>query len=63
MLCAGYELGGKDSCQFDSGGPLIENSTVVGIVSWGRSCALVGYPGVYTNVGTLRDWITLATGV
>lgn len=63
MLCAGYPSGGKDSCQNDSGGPLVEGSTVVGIVSWGWGCAAAGYPGVYADVGALRDWIESATGV
>lgn len=58
MLCAGVEgVGGKDACQGDSGGPLLVNGELAGIVSWGRSCALGDYPGVYANVPYLRDWI------
>jgi trypsin len=39
MFCAGYELGGVDSCYGDSGGPLLDEYGVqVGVVSWG-----VGY--------------------
>lgn len=63
MLCAGYASGGKDACQNDSGGPLVEDSTIVGIVSWGNGCAQADYPGVYTDIGALRGWITEATGV
>lgn len=63
MLCAGYATGGKDACQYDSGGPLVQGSVVVGIVSWGVGCALPRYPGVYADVGALRDWIELVTGV
>lgn len=55
MLCAG--IGGKDSCQGDSGGPLTHNDLQVGIVSWGRGCALAGYPGVYARVSALREFI------
>ncbi|XP_073844926.1 trypsin zeta-like [Musca autumnalis] len=59
MLCAGVEgVGGKDACQGDSGGPLLVKGKLTGIVSWGRSCALPDYPGVYTNVPYFYKWIT-----
>jgi len=61
QICAGdVENGGIDSCQGDSGGPLVEISSgyVAGIVSWGRGCALPGYPGVNTEVSYFADWIT-----
>lgn len=57
MVCAGCSEGGKDSCQGDSGGPLQCDGYLVGIVSWGRGCALAGNPGVYTKVSYYEKWI------
>ncbi|XP_055385657.1 trypsin 3A1-like [Condylostylus longicornis] len=57
MFCAGYPGGGKDACQGDSGGPVMLNDELVGIISWGEGCAAEQYPGVYTRVAALRDWI------
>lgn len=42
--------------QGDSGGPLVVNGSQVGIVSFGRPCA-VGYPDVYTRVSSFTSWI------
>ena len=60
MFCAGYEQGKKDSCQDDSGGPIIsidnnDTATLRGIVSWGAGCAEPHHPGVYTRVGVFVD--------
>ncbi|CAL4108054.1 unnamed protein product, partial [Meganyctiphanes norvegica] len=62
MLCAGYpETGGKDSCQGDSGGPFVVNENgkyvQVGVVSFGKGCALKNHPGVYARVSKVLDWI------
>ncbi|KAH1017646.1 hypothetical protein HUJ05_008257 [Dendroctonus ponderosae] len=46
MLCAGYPAGGYDACNGDSGGPLIVDGYLAGIVSWGYQCAVANYPGV-----------------
>ncbi|XP_034473364.1 trypsin alpha-3-like [Drosophila innubila] len=48
---------GKDSCSKDSGGPLVHNNELVGIVSLGKGCADPQYPGVYVNVAVMRKWI------
>ena len=64
-FCAGRKEGGVDSCQGDSGGPIgidrgDKNYTVVGIVSYGYGCGLIGYPGVYAEVRYFLDFIELA---
>ncbi|XP_006146503.1 mastin-like [Tupaia chinensis] len=59
MLCAGSK--GRDSCQLDSGGPLVcrWNCTwvQVGVVSWGHLCGHRDFPGVYTSVMSYVPWI------
>ncbi|KAM8924297.1 trypsin-like isoform 2-T2 [Pelodytes ibericus] len=57
MFCAGFIEGGKDSCQCDSGGPMLCNGQLHGVVSWGFQCALRNYPGVYVKLCNYIDWI------
>lgn len=60
MICAGdVAQGGKDSCQRDSGGPLVDDITgeLVGITSFGEGCGRPGYPGVYARVGAAISFI------
>ncbi|KAH1017632.1 hypothetical protein HUJ05_008244 [Dendroctonus ponderosae] len=63
MLCAGYPAGGYDACNGDSGGPLIVDGYLAGIVSWGYQCAVANYPGVYSSVPSLLSWIKEETGL
>nr|CAH8859891.1 unnamed protein product [Trichobilharzia regenti] len=61
VICAGFAEGGKDACQFDSGGPLMCKNNhqwiVSGIISFGYGCGNANYPGVYTRVSDYIDWI------
>lgn len=59
QICAGGEFI-KDSCDGDSGGPLMRQGNVwylEGVVSYGRGCGLENWPGVYTRVRNYMDWI------
>ncbi|KAM8712357.1 hypothetical protein ACLKA7_012814 [Drosophila subpalustris] len=63
QICAGDR--GKDSCNGDSGGPLLyvdvfkgqQRFVQFGIVSFGSRTCGDGNPGVYTNVGSYTPWI------
>lgn len=50
-------------CIGDSGGPLAQNGTQIGIVSFGSGRCSRSSPTVYTNVGTYRLWINTRTGI
>ncbi|XP_046729454.1 complement factor D isoform X2 [Silurus meridionalis] len=57
MLCASKP--GMDTCDGDSGGPLLYKGVVVGITSnGGRKCGSTKKPGLYTIISHYDDWIT-----
>ncbi len=67
MICAGFEDGGKDTCQNDSGGPLVVrdgagNWRQAGVVSWGFECARPDAYGVYARVSNYEEWIEQHVG-
>lgn len=64
MVCAGYPQGGTDTCEGDSGGPLLSHLPdgalgLVAVTSFGDGCAKAGHPGVYDLVaqGPIRRFI------
>ncbi|KAK3923704.1 Trypsin-1 [Frankliniella fusca] len=65
MICAAAP--GKDTCTYDSGGPLVDSArgVQVGVVSWGQGCADPNYPGVYVHLGNkdVRQFIKSYAGV
>jgi secreted trypsin-like serine protease len=66
MFCAqgnAVQGGVADPCQGDSGGPMVsrdnfgEDPVLIGIISKGAGCGRRKYPGVYTRLSELRDWV------
>ena len=63
MLCD-HSDSGRDVCNGNSGGPLVsqhkenfpEKDILVGVVSWGASCGISKYPGVYARVSSVDTW-------
>lgn len=67
FLCAGYAEGKKDSCEGDSGGPLMYQGEdgrwlLMGTVSHGIKCAYPNLPGVYMRMTFYKPWIERVTG-
>ncbi|KAH8278574.1 hypothetical protein KR018_005334 [Drosophila ironensis] len=60
QMCAGGQFR-QDSCDGDSGGPLMrirgDSWVLEGVVSFGYKCGLKDWPGVYTSVSAYDIWI------
>ncbi|KAH8277565.1 hypothetical protein KR018_001051, partial [Drosophila ironensis] len=67
QMCT-YDYSGtsRDSCQYDSGGPVILRKSrqfLVGVISFGMSCAGTSYPmGVNTRITSYVSWIRQKIG-
>jgi secreted trypsin-like serine protease len=63
MFAAGFLGTGRvDACQGDSGGPILVldanlKLVQVGVTSQGISCADPDFPGVYSRLAVLGDWV------
>ncbi|XP_034478951.1 venom serine protease [Drosophila innubila] len=67
QICTNDYTGNKrDSCQYDSGGPVIMRTSrhfLVGVISFGKQCASESYAtGVNTRVTTYITWIRNTIG-
>lgn len=60
-ICAGVPGGGVDSCQGDSGSPLVIDVAGVpvlgGLTSVGFECGRADFPGIFTRVTTFIPWL------
>ncbi|KAK2826729.1 hypothetical protein Q5P01_020943 [Channa striata] len=54
----------QDTCDGDSGGPLLFNGTAVGITSnGGKKCGQIKKPGIYTIISHYTEWIDSIMGL
>lgn len=63
MLCAGQLNATHDQqpCPGDTGAPLMDNTTIYGIVIYSLGCGHTHIPSVYTNVWYHLNWIITIT--
>ncbi|XP_075982469.1 trypsin, alkaline C-like [Anticarsia gemmatalis] len=58
FLCVGWlDVGGRDQCHGDSGGPVYHHGVVVGVSHGGTGCASPLYPGLNMRVTHYSNWI------
>ncbi|CAG0887163.1 unnamed protein product [Cyprideis torosa] len=68
FMCAGYPEGQRDSCEGDSGGPLMiprEDGrwVLAGTVSHGIKCAWPNLPGIYMRMTYYKPWMEKVMGM
>ena len=61
MLCAGFDVGGVDTCQGDGGGPLVCEFDgawhLEGVISWENECTQANKYGVYVKIRRFKSWL------
>ncbi|KAJ8703815.1 hypothetical protein PYW07_013109 [Mythimna separata] len=64
QMCYGDENEPRDTCEGDSGGPLLVTAqvsyclhTIIGVTSYGKACGYLGDAGMYTRVYHYVPWI------
>lgn len=63
QICAALPEGGRGTCRRDAGGPLVIRGRLAGVVSFSNGCARPGWPTIFSEVATYRNWITQITGI
>ena len=65
VLLLGFPDGSKDTCLYDTGGPLVTKATgvddgysLIGVVSFGDGCGAPNKYGVSTEFSNYLDWVT-----
>lgn len=61
-VCTFIEAG-QDSCEGDSGSPLVYNNYQIGVVSFGANPCASGKPCIYASVPYFESWIFKETGI
>ncbi|CAH0592707.1 unnamed protein product [Chrysodeixis includens] len=58
MFCTGIlNVGGRDTCRGDYGGPVYHNNVVVGVISFTMECGSSHFPSVNSRVSRYTSWI------